>query len=371
MKILIDKKFEQYSHNLKSNNGKISFTTGETLNISKDAYYIVPGFIDQHIHGSAGVDTMDAKDLEIFAKSLLKEGTTAFTPTTMTFDLTYLQTVMDNVNEYMNSANQEGAQVIGVHVEGPFISKKFIGAQNPEYVHVPSVEAFELLNKHKIAKEVTLAPELDDNFELTKYLSANNIIASAGHTAATYAECENAIENGLNCFTHLHNASTGHHHREPGVVSAAFSLKNVAAELIVDGIHIHPDAVKTTYNIKGWENINLITDAIRAKGMPDGEYDLGGQPVFKKGSEARLADGTLAGSVLEMNQAIKNMYNFSGCEINEAFLMASYNPAQLLGLNTKGLIIEGNDCDIAVLDQDFNVLQTFIDGQLKYEKEGV
>jgi N-acetylglucosamine-6-phosphate deacetylase len=368
MLILKNNELVEFDGNLFQKDGTISFVDGEKIKINEHAKYIVPGFVDQHIHGVANVDAMDNDEtkLHVFSEALVKEGTTSFLPTTMTYDLGVVKEVITKVSKVASSVS--GANIVGVHLEGPFLSPKFIGAQNPIYIQSPNVEMFKLVNVDDMIKLVTYAPEEDDNYEFTKYLAKNNIIASIGHSAATCHEANEAIANGASNFTHFHNASTGHHHRTPGVVTSGLENRDIKVELIVDGIHLHPDAVKATYKIKGYENIILITDSIRAKGCEDGIYDLGGQNVYKKGFEARLEDGTLAGSILEMNVGIKNMIEFSGCTPQEAFIMASFNPAKHLGLTTKGLIQEGYDCDITVLDENFNVLQTFVNGGNKYEK---
>ncbi len=370
MKILKDNELIEFNENIYVNNGKISFATGEKVIINPNAKYIVPGFIDQHIHGGGGADTMDNSDeaLTKFAQTLPKEGTTSFLPTTMTYDLGVVKEVLAKIKKHV--AGETEANIVGVHMEGPFISTDFIGAQNPVYQQDPNVEIFKLVNEENLIKVVTYAPELDENYELTKYLSKNNIVASVGHSGASTAVVNEAISHGLNNYTHFHNASTGHHHREPGVVTSGLMNKEVKVELIVDGIHVHPDVIKAVYKIKGYENVIIITDAMRAKGEPDGEYDLGGQVVIKKGNEARLDTGVLAGSVLEMNVAVKNMVKFSGCLPEEAFKMASYNVAKHLNLTTKGQITEGYDFDITVLDENYNVLQTFVSGKEAYNEKG-
>lgn len=366
MEILREFNFIPYENNLFSNHGKISFESGELLDIPENGYYIVPGFIDLHIHGCSGCDTMDAteKSLLTICRDLPKEGTTGFLPTTMTCSISDIKQAIDNVIDVNNV--EAGAEIYGLHLEGPFISEQFIGAQNPEFVHIPDNKLFDQLNDQHIIKMVTYAPEKDIDYIFTKHLVSKGVIPSVGHSNATCSQVNDAISFGLKNFTHFHNAASGHHHRQPGVVTSGLSNKNVNVELIVDGIHLHPDVVKMIYEVKGWRNITLITDAMRAKGMPNGNYDLGGQNVIKRGNEARLASGVLAGSVLEMNNAVKNMYEFSDCPLNEAFLMASFNPAQLLGLNNVGLISNGYDCNITVLDKDFNVVATYIEGKKVY-----
>ncbi len=365
MQILKGFEFEEFKGDLKSSKGKISFTEGEVIDFDKRGKYIVPGFIDQHIHGAGNIDTMDNKGISAVSEILLREGTTSFLPTTMTYDLDVVKEIIDTLAKYDGDT---GANILGVHVEGPFIEGvKFIGAQNKQYVRTPNRDDLANLNQTNFVKMVTYAPELDADFEMTEYMKDHNIVGSIGHSGATMSEAEAAIAHGACCFTHLHNACTGHHHREPGIVSAALANKEVA-ELIVDGVHIHPDAVRMTYNVKGSDGIILITDAMRAKGMDDGEYDLGGQTVYKKGIEARLENGALAGSVLLMNQAVKNMHKFSRCSLADAVKMASYNPAQNLGIENKGLIKAGYDFDITVLDENLEVIETYVNGIRKWRK---
>ncbi len=370
MKILKGFKFEDYNDDLFDNNGKISFTTGTKISFPKNTKFIVPGFIDQHIHGANNSDTMDntIDSIKNISTFLLSEGTTSYLPTTMTFDLKVVKEVIKKVNSYQLNQGENEAEILGIHLEGPFISKKYIGAQNPLYTKTPNIKEFDDINIDNIIKLVTYAPEEDLNLEFTKHLKSKGIIPSVGHSNATCKEVAEAITKGLSNFTHFHNASTPHHHREPGVVSAGFSNKEIMVELIVDGIHLHPDAIKTTYNIKGWENITLITDSMRAKGCPNGKYDLGGQTVIKKDYEARLESGSLAGSVLGMNKAISNFIEFTGCATEEAFLMASYNPAQHLGLDDRGIIEEDKILDITCLDENFNILKTYKKGKVGYRK---
>lgn len=365
MKILLNNQFKDYKQQMYNNNGKISFVNGEEVEFDRRGIYIVPGFIDQHIHGAGNIDTMDNDNIKQFTEILLREGTTSFLPTTMTYNLENVKKIIDNLANYERTS---GANILGVHVEGPFIDgKDYIGAQNRNFVHIPSKQQLELLNQTNFVKMVTYAPELDHDLEMTKYMVENNIVGSIGHSGASMAEAEHALLNGAKCFTHLHNASTGHHHRSPGVVSAAFANDQVA-ELIVDGIHIHPDAVRMTYKIKGRDGIILITDAMRAKGMEDGIYDLGGQPVTKCGGEARLENGSLAGSVLLMNEAVRNMVKFSRCSLEEAIQMATYNPAKNIGILNKGIIKENFDFDITVLDEDLNVVEVYVNGKREWRK---
>lgn len=366
MLILKNNKLENFDNNLyTTNDGKISFTKGQKISISQNAKYVVPGFIDQHIHGASGYDLMDNSEEAVIeiSKNLIKEGTTSFLATTMTYDLGVIKEVIEKVRTVINKSLYT-ANILGVHLEGPFISEKFIGAQNPIYIQEPSVEMLKLIDPYDIVKLVTYAPEDDTNFEFTKYLASKKIIASVGHSGATCMCVQEAIKNGLTNFTHFHNASSGHHHRTPGVVTAGLMAKDgIKLELIVDGIHLHPAAVKATYKVKNSSDLILITDSMRAKNMDDGMYEFAGQKVQKLGNEARLENGALAGSVLRLNNAVQNFIKFTNCNEEEAFKMASYNVAKHLNVSNKGLIKEGYDCDVTVLDHNFEVIQTFIDGK--------
>ena len=326
--------------------------------------YIAPGFIDQHIHGAYGYDTMDAtlEQFEIMRKGLLAEGTTSFLATTMTETDANILAALAVIKESMESVS-EGAHMIGVHQEGPFISKKWKGAQREDAIAPGSEEKMQLFMEasNDAIRLITYAPE-NTTTAFTAFLAANNIVASIGHTDANFADVEAHVAAGLSNLTHFHNAMTPHHHREPGVVTAGFYFNELKAELIVDGIHLHPEVVRTTYKIKGSDGIILITDAMRAKGMEDGIYDLGGQDVHKKGTEARLADGTLAGSVVLMNAAVRNMIQFSGCTLVEAVKMATYNPANHLGFASKGRIAKDADADIIVFDENITIEQVYVAG---------
>lgn len=369
MLIFKDNKLEVYENNLFNNEGQISFQGGKVIDVDSRGRYIVPGFIDQHIHGAGGYDVMDntTESLAEMSRILPQEGTTSFFPTTMTYDIEVLKEIMVKVKE--EKGKEKGANIIGVHLEGPFINEEYIGAQNPLYVQTPSVELLKEIDPLDQVRLITYAPEKDENLEFTRYMREKGIIPSVGHSAATCACVREAIKNGLYNFTHFQNASSPFHHRDPGVVNAGIEDQTGAKlELIVDGIHLHPDAVSTVYNSKTSDNLLLITDAMRAKGMPDGNYDLGGQTVIKSGNEARLGNGALAGSVLLMNNAVKNFLSFTNAKIEEAFQMASYNPARHHGLTQKGVISEGKDLDVTVLDENYEVIQTFVGGRLVYQR---
>jgi N-acetylglucosamine-6-phosphate deacetylase len=334
---------------------------------------VIPGFIDQHIHGANGADNMDADrdGLINMVNFLPKEGTTSYLPTTMTQSLEAVEKALDVIVDYMETDNKPGeSEILGVHLEGPFISKKHVGAQNPAFVQVPSVEKFDRLNKAARGhiKIITYAPEeAEEGF--TNHLVANGVVPSAGHTDADYAFITKAMHEGLSNMTHFHNAMLPHHHRVPGAVTAGFIYPALKAELIVDGVHVHPDSIKATYVIKGADNIIAISDAMRAKGLPDGQYDLGGQMVTKIGKECRIETGSLAGSVAEMDFVARNLKNFTDCSMEELIKMTSTNSAKQIGVyGRKGSLNIGKDADIIIVNDDIEVLTTICRGVLAYKK---
>ncbi len=341
--------------------------------IDLDGKIIIPGFINQHIHGFNGVDTMDATKevIDVFAKSITKYGTTAFLPTTMTQSCEKINLALKNVCDYMKKENTSGkAQVIGINLEGPFISKVYKGAQLEKYIVNPNIEimkSFEEISENNI-KLVTYAPEVQ-NGDFTKYLKEKNIVGSVGHSNATFEEVEKAVKDGLSNITHFHNAQSPHHHRTPGVVTAGFCFDELKVELIVDGIHVNKDSVRTIFKIKGANGIIGISDSMRAGGLEDGEYTLGGQKVIKSNGTARLENGVLAGSVTNMHTVFKNLIKFTGCSLEEAILMTSSNSANQLGVyNEKGSIKVGKDADFVILDDELNVFMTICCGEIAFKR---
>ncbi|MHB1946820.1 MAG: N-acetylglucosamine-6-phosphate deacetylase [Gammaproteobacteria bacterium] len=337
-----------------------------------ESYHLVPGFIDLHTHGANGSDVMDATQdaLINICKTLAREGTTGFLATTMTASSEAIEKALANVREVMQISQNVGASILGVHLEGPFISAKKIGAQCANEILSPTVASIQRWQKvsGNAIKLLTLAPELENSREVIRYLKQNNIIASMGHTHASYAESMIAIEEGCSHATHLFNAMRGIHQREPGIVTAALLSEKVIAELIVDGVHLHPAIVELAFKLKGKDKIVLITDAMRAKCLHDGVYELGGQSVVVKNKVASLEDGTLAGSVLTMNSALQNVLAFTGCSLADAIKMAAENPARELGIfSKKGSIALNKDADLVVLDDKLKVVLTLCGGNIVYE----
>ena len=337
-----------------------------------DNYHVIPGLIDLHVHGANHCDVMDANPeaLSTISKALAAEGTTAFLATTMTSAQPAIENALKVVQAVMQKP-QEGATVLGVHLEGPFISPKKAGAQCADHIVLPNIALFEhwqQLSGNQI-KLVTLAPELANSDEFIAYLNQQNIIAAIGHSDASYEQALAAIHSGCNYVTHLFNAMRGLHHREPGAVTAAL-LENVLTEIIVDGVHLHPAIVQLIVKLKGKEKIILVTDAMRAKCLKEGVYEFGGQSVEVKQGVVRLADGTLAGSVLQMPTAIRNMMHFTQCSLFDAVKMASENPAKALGIfHKKGSIALHKDADLVVLDDQLQVVMTVCEGKIVYQGE--
>ncbi|WP_299091319.1 N-acetylglucosamine-6-phosphate deacetylase [uncultured Metabacillus sp.] len=339
-----------------------------------NGFSLIPGMIDIHIHGANGADTMDGtkEALDVMATTLPKEGTTSFLATTMTEDAAAIEKALENAGEYITSQQSAGnAEILGIHLEGPFIHKNKAGAQPIHHILNPDLETFkkwQMLSGNQI-KQVTLAPECPGGKEVIQYLNKNGIIASIAHSDATYDQVIEAIENGLNQVTHLFNQMTGLHHRDPGIVGAAFLRDELMVELIVDGIHSRPEAVKLAYNQITDERMILITDSMRAKWLENGVYDLGGQMVTVKDGRALLDENTLAGSVLKMKDAFKNIQVFTQCDIQSAIKMASENPAKQLNVfDRKGSISVGKDADIVVLDEQMDVYMTLCKGKVAYSK---
>ncbi len=342
----------------------------EVIELPKDVV-VVPGFIDQHIHGAGGADAMDGtvEALQTIANSVVAEGTTSFLATTMTQSVENITKAMTAVKSYREKGEKRGARVAGIHLEGPFIAAKFKGAQPLEYVAAPDVAVFDEYNAASgdCIKIVSMAPEAEGADTLIAHLVNKGIVASIGHTAATFADVEKATGAGAKNITHTYNAQTPLHHREVGVVGSALLFDELNCELIADTIHVCVPAMKVLIKNKPDDKISLITDAMRAKGLPDGESELGGQKVYVNKGEARLADGTLAGSVLRMNRAIENVVTKVGVPFTKAVDFATKNPAKLLGIDQEtGSIKVGKKADFAVLDKDYNVVCTVRDGEIVY-----
>lgn len=335
--------------------------------IDAKGLYLSPGFIDVHIHGAGGSDTMDGtrESINTIAKTIAAFGTTSFLPTTMTCSINDIQKAIEAVAE-AKAAGTDGANVLGVHLEGPFISPSMIGAQNPNFIQTPSIDTFkEMVGEHLDSiTSITIAPEVEGAKELIEYLNHLGIVISIGHSKATYKQALEGIKLGIGHSTHLYNAMTPLHHREPGIVGAIFDT-DITTETISDGIHISYPSLRVAYKQKGTDKVLLVTDAMMACGMPEGKYALGGQDVYVKGGAARLKEGNLAGSILTLDKAIRNVYKNSTFQLYDIVKMATYNGAKHCKVaDKKGLIKEGYDADLVLFDDDINIEKVIIGGKI-------
>ncbi|MGG3495228.1 N-acetylglucosamine-6-phosphate deacetylase [Peribacillus simplex] len=347
----------------------------KVITLSSD-YQVIPGAIDIHIHGASNSDAMDAthEALSTMAETLPKEGTTSFLATTMTQTTEAIESALLNAGKYIESQSQEHAEIIGIHLEGPFISPVRKGAQPEEHIVDPDVTLFKRWQEmaENQIKLVTLAPEQPNGLDLAAHLKATGVVASIGHSDATYDQIDEAIQAGTTHVTHLYNGMRGLHHREPGVLGAAYLRDELYVELIADGIHCRPEMIKLAYNQITSERMILITDSLRAKWLEKGTYDLGGQPVYVNETKATLSDGTLAGSILKMNDAIKNTMEYTDCSMTDIIKMTAENPAKQLRIfDRKGSIQVGKDADLVILNDRLDVEMTFCRGNLAFKKENV
>ena len=349
---------------------EVSTLSNVTEKIDAKGNYISPGFIDIHIHGYDGVDTMDGsvEDIQIIAKGIAANGVTSFLPTTMTMAREDITMALESVRTAMKIQDtKSGADILGVHMEGPFLNIAFKGAQNKEYFQKPDAQ---YVKDHKdVVRHITIAPEIDGGMEFIKDIEENTDISiSMGHTAATFEEAMAGIKAGVNHVTHLFNAMSALHHREPGVVGATLS-SDITCEIICDTIHLHSGLFKMITKVKGPDKLILVTDCMRAGGKEDGESSLGGQKVIVKDGSARLGDGNLAGSILKLNDALKNMMIHTDIPVEEAIQYVTINPATVINVqDRKGTLEKGKDADIIIFDEHVNIQTTIGKGMVIYEK---
>ncbi|KIL52860.1 N-acetylglucosamine-6-phosphate deacetylase [Jeotgalibacillus campisalis] len=347
----------------------------KVIDCLEQAWTAIPGFIDLHLHGAVGFDFMDAeqKAIESISKALPKEGTTSYLGTTMTQSPSAISKALISARQYMNTPNMYGqAEMLGIHLEGPFIASSKAGAQPSEWITAPDIRQFDQWQKesgHSI-RVTTVAPETPHGQAFIEHVTGQGTVASIGHSDATFEDVREAVQNGARHVTHLYNQMSPLHHRKPGVVGAALLLDNLSVELIVDFIHTAPEAIELAYRQKGPEKTILITDSMRAKGLQDGKYDLGGQEVFVKEKEARLVDGTLAGSILTMQDAVLNMKKLTNLTIGELAAITSQNAAKQIGVwDRKGSIEIGKDADIVLINEQYEVMITLCRGEVCFQKE--
>ncbi|AWR87667.1 N-acetylglucosamine-6-phosphate deacetylase [Meiothermus taiwanensis] len=319
--------------------------------------YILPGFIDLHVHGGDGADCMDGEQaVRRMARFHARHGTTALLATTVTAPLEELEAALRGIAAVAQNPGPGEARVLGVHLEGPFISPERLGAQ-PPYALQPSLAAMRRLLSLAPVRVVTLAPELPGALELIRFLGEQGVRVQQGHTAASYAQALAGFEAGAQGFTHFFNAMTPLHHREPGVVGLGLERARWA-EVIPDGLHVHPAALRAM--VRAIPQTYAVTDAVAAAGMPEGAYPLGRHTVYKKGQGVFLADGTLAGSALTMNQAVQNLGRW-GYGLQDILHLTSSRAAQYLGM-PHGLEV-GRPADLVVLDEQLRLVEVYVRGQ--------
>jgi N-acetylglucosamine-6-phosphate deacetylase len=343
-----------------------NLTAGQATLIDAQGMYVAPGFIDIHIHGAGGSDFMDggAESVKTILDTVLPHGTTSLLPTLMSEPLSRMRQAIEAI------ADSEDPRILGIYIEGPFFSEEKKGAQPAAHLLAPDVDSFQALIDgftEKI-KVVSLAPELPGGLDLVGVIVRSGMIAALGHSNASFSQAMAAIDAGVSQFTHFYNGMSSLHHRNPGAVGAGLLATTTTLELIADGIHVHPRAIELMVKTRGIDYICLITDAVRATGMPDGKYTLAGQEIFVQDGIARLVDGeSLAGSTLTMEKAVRNMVQF-GFPLHDVVRAATFVPACRLGVDTtKGSIAVGKDADLVVLNEDMGVEYVLIGGELRYE----
>lgn len=336
--------------------------------INGQGWSLAPGYIDLQLNGGYGKDfTTEPNSLIEVAQQLPETGVVGFLATFITSPiegypekLKAVQFAQDN--QFQNQAT--GARILGAHIEGPFLNPATKGAHNPNLFIIPDEFALSFLQPIEAVRLLTLAPEQPGALQAIQKLSSQGIAISIGHSNATAEEAIAGIQAGAHYATHLYNAMRGMQHRDPGLVGTLLTHDEVTCGIIVDGIHVHPSMVKLAYRVLGSKRLTLVTDAMAAMGMPPGEYVIGDQDVMVDETTARLSDGTLAGSILRMDLAVRNMVTYSGCSPAEAVRMASTTPAEVIGIDHEcGHLKPGYRADFVVLDENLRVLQTCIAGQ--------
>lgn len=342
--------------------------TPDTNILDVDDMTILPGFIDLHFHGAAGHDVMDAtpEALHGMARFAAVHGVTGFLATTLTNPRDALTAALVNVRDCLDKP-VDGAKLLGARLEGPYLNVEKCGAQNPHYIRPPEHnEAIPFLDLN-VLRIVDLAPEIEDTEWLLKECVRRGVTVSIAHTSATAAQVVRAVERGATQSTHTFNAQTPLHHREPGVVGAVLALPQVRCELIADNVHVHPMAMKIAWACKKPDGLILVSDAVRAAGMPDGEYSFDERTVVLRDGAVRLPDGTLAGSSLTMERALKNLIAATGETLESVWQCASLTPARAIGIDDrKGSIEVGKSADLVILDEQLDVQLTIVEGHIVY-----
>ncbi|MFB1051699.1 N-acetylglucosamine-6-phosphate deacetylase [Paraliobacillus sp. JSM ZJ581] len=326
---------------------------------------LIPGMVDLHIHGANGYDMMDGTEQSILEVSRVcaLTGCTSFLATTVTSSMDDLMTMIRNVKKVIGK--ESGARIAGIHLEGPYLNVKRKGMQNEAYLRHPNIEEMkEILHEAgDLIKMVTIAPELPGALEMVRFLNDQSIIVAIAHSDATYEEAKQAFAIGASHVTHCFNGMRPIHHRDPGLVIAAFEESHVSLQAIVDNVHLHPAIVRLMHQVKGPKGVALITDALQAMNLGDGTYMFGGQKVTVTDNVARLADGTLASSTVTMNEALRKTVE-NEIPMIDAVHMAATTPAAIIGLQNKGEIKPEKEADLVLIDTDFQIKWTMIHGEI-------
>ncbi|NLZ81318.1 MAG: N-acetylglucosamine-6-phosphate deacetylase [Clostridiales bacterium] len=338
--------------------------TSSTETLDGEGLYAIPGLIDLHFHGCVGYDFCDGthEDIQAIANYQASNGITSIAPATMTLNEEELSKIFSAAGTYKSDS---GAALVGIHMEGPYLSVAKKGAQDGKYIIQPNVEHFHKMNKLSggLIKLVSLAPEEEGSIEFIDAVK-EEVIISLAHTTADYDTATKALEHGASHVTHLYNAMPPFNHREPSVVGAAFDKKNCYVELICDGVHIHPSVIRASFQLFGDDRVVLVSDSMMATGMEDGNYSLGGQAVSVTGNRATLIDGTIAGSATNLMKCMQTAISY-GIPLESTIKAASVNPAKQLGIYKEyGSITPGKYANIVLLDKDFSLKQVILRGKL-------
>ena len=338
--------------------------------IDAQGQYVVPGFIDIHFHGAMGKDAMDADvtSLQVMSAFCAEHGVTSYYPTTWSASQTDILDAIICIKEYQHKVH--GAQILGVHIEGPYVDLKYRGAQLPGMIRKPDEAEYRSWFESGVVKIVTCAPEVEGCREFISEAIDNGVRISIGHSHADYDQVIDSADQGATQATHIFNGMVGLHHREPGTVGGILDDPRILAQVICDGVHLHPAVVRLVFQVKTKSGMVLITDAVRGAGLPDGDYENKGQKFSVRDGVARTPEGGLSGSTLTLDLALRNVIRFTGCNLEDALAMVTTTPAREMGvLDRKGKIAQGYDADIVLLNSDLGVEKTLVKGEVVYSKD--